>query len=373
MGATQLVREPCRQILHRPQIISLSSSHTVIDACRPAQRTFSETHAARAEDDERDGGRVRQAKAPTRLRRQMYQWLNSSGRNFSNPLPGSTNYLTAYTPSGRLRNRPENSSPEIAALEEEEERRPYPLNKHFISQAVLSDELKDVIYEKVVIKGQSVSSVSADLNVDMRRVAAVVRLKEVEKKWAKDGTPFADAYATAVTKMLPTTPYNAEGAEVHESINDLPVHPATRQQIFYPISESREFNRRDAAKVFSPSLLPPDERIPHPELIEVERGIDLDVEDEEGQEEMKDRMAEQLRQAAATAKAKVEAKRQAAEAARTKVVKGSRWNFKFETIDANVAAGKDGRSPVGVGWRYGMPYEDRKRGNQKGIPTKMEV
>ena len=73
-------------------------------------------------------------------------------------------------------------------------------------------------------------------------------------------------------EMLPTTEYAAnEAPKPHESINDLPAHPATMQQIFYPTSESRAFTRVDAGRVFDENLLPADGRIPHPELIELER------------------------------------------------------------------------------------------------------
>ena len=161
--------------------------------------------------------------------------------------------------------------------------------------------------------------------------------------------------------MLPQTPLDY-GKNGHETINDLPVHPATHQQIFYPAAESRQITRRDAAKIFSPTLLPADERVPHPELIQAESASFSS----------RPKVAEKLRQAAAKAREAEQQKREAAEAARTTVIPGSRWNFKFEAIDAT-AAGKDGRGPGGVGWRYGMPFEDRKRGHLKGVPTKVEV
>lgn len=40
-----------------------------------------------------------------------------------------------------------------------------------------------MIWEKVMRDGETVKAVSAELGVDIRRVAAVVRLKEVEKDW----------------------------------------------------------------------------------------------------------------------------------------------------------------------------------------------
>lgn len=163
--------------------------------------------------------------------------------------------------------------------------------------------------------------------------------------------------------MLPQSRHNS--GKAHESINDLPVHPATQQQIFYPAAESREITRQDAAKIFSPTLLPADKRVPHPELIEANRQAG-------GSLAEATRIAESLRATAAQARAKEQQRREADEAARTTVVQGSRWGFKFEAIDAG-AAGKDGRGAGGVGWRYGVPFEDRKRGHLKGVPTKVEV
>lgn len=50
--------------------------------------------------------------------------------------------------------------------------------------------MRDVIWQKVVEKKESVSAVSAELGVDMRRIGAVVRLKTVEKNWEKEASPF---------------------------------------------------------------------------------------------------------------------------------------------------------------------------------------
>ena len=155
----------------------------------------------------------------------MFRWLNSAGSVFKDPLPGSTNYLSAYDSQGRLirvkeakrardvtermdeENRSEESAnePEIDGgrgngrepklnyhtvdaipRETEEDMVPFPGNKQFQSQAVLSEDLKEVIWHLVIQKGMSVRRVSASYLVDMRRVAAVVRLKEVEKQWERE-------------------------------------------------------------------------------------------------------------------------------------------------------------------------------------------
>lgn len=62
---------------------------------------------------------------------------------------------------------------------------PFPSNKTFTSYPVLSEDAREMIYRRVVEKEEPVMVVSADLGVDHRRVAAVVRMKAVEKEWER--------------------------------------------------------------------------------------------------------------------------------------------------------------------------------------------
>lgn len=173
--------------------------------------------------------------------------------------------------------------------------------------------------------------------------------------------------------MLPTTPYiDPSKAEnkgkrpiTHEPINDLIVHPATRQQLFVPVSESRHFTRVDAGKAFDNNLLPADARIPHPELVQAEREL------AEGLTfEQRTKLAEERLQVEDAEKRKQEAKKQA-ELRALKVVPKRRWDFVFQDVSVE-SVGRDGRSHKGVGWRYGVPHQDRKKGQVK-IPTKVEA
>lgn len=155
--------------------------------------------------------RVKVKAQPTRQRRLMYYWLATTGSVFKSPLPGSTNYLSAYDSQGQLKRLPhagaekqgskKNDSEEAEGNELENKQedgqankippeslqdlRPFPLNRDFRSQPVLGEELREVIWSKVMKDGQSVATVSAELGVDMHRVGAVVRLKEVEKEWIR--------------------------------------------------------------------------------------------------------------------------------------------------------------------------------------------
>ncbi|EON65633.1 hypothetical protein W97_04872 [Coniosporium apollinis CBS 100218] len=340
----------------------------------------------------------------SRLRRRMFAWLQGPGRAFKEPLPGSTNYLGAYDRSGALiRGRglerraqgqreegkhasdgAEDEAVGVDALSEEKERlereakekregelppetledlRPFPLNREFRSQAVLSEELREAIWERVVKGGESVRGVSAALGVAMERVAAVVRLKEVEREWVKKNKPLALPYARAVLAMLPQTPLDTRiKPRAHESINDLPVHQATTTQLFHPVSESRHFTRVDAGLVFDSRLplLPADARIPHPEL--VAQASMTRTQAVEAQKALDEKEKEERKQR--------EEKRKKREA-RDKVVQGRRWDFVFHEVSVE-SVGEDGRSARGVGWRYGFPHEDRKRGQVK-IPRRVEA
>lgn len=99
----------------------------------------------------------------------MFEWLNTQGTAFKHHIPGETNYLT------RLRSR---------GGEEEsgQNPRPFPNNASFFSESILSEDLRNAIHAQVVEKKRSVREVSVEFGVDIKRVAAVVRLVELEKR-----------------------------------------------------------------------------------------------------------------------------------------------------------------------------------------------
>jgi len=135
-------------------------------------------------------------------------------------LSGSTNYLGAYNAEGQLRrvveaaaeaerkkkkevgktnepakeDNPENPEEDggfkgETPPETTRDLTPFPLNRSFISQPVLSDEFREEIWKRVMQDGKSVREVSAELAVEMSRVGAVVRLKEIEKDWEQNVSP----------------------------------------------------------------------------------------------------------------------------------------------------------------------------------------
>lgn len=96
----------------------------------------------------------------------MFKWLDKEGSVYKSHVPGQTNYL-----KGRR-----------SVDSDRQNMRPYPLNQNFISESILSEELRNEVYEQIVNKKKSVRAVSVEFGIDMRRVAAVVRLVELEKR-----------------------------------------------------------------------------------------------------------------------------------------------------------------------------------------------
>ncbi|OOF92774.1 hypothetical protein ASPCADRAFT_8412 [Aspergillus carbonarius ITEM 5010] len=324
----------------------------------------------------------------------MFTWLNGDAAFLKHHTPGSTNYLS------RLLNKQQS--------EEQIQRKTFPQNIHYRSENILSEELRSEIHNRVVNQKKSVRAVSVELKVDMRRVAAVVRLVELEKRMKEQGKLLALPYARAIHEMVPTTPLDMP----HEEINDLPVHRLTDPQIFYPVSESRQFNRVDAGRVFSaapaleheqaakdaldpsetisritqnPShievvgkgedehqvLQPADVRIPHPHMVASRREQILMP--NEGAQHHKLYKARLQKEEEADQERKRRSEERKEKQTQRVQVEGSRFEFRInDVVVSQETTGKDGRNARAPGRRYGVPSYDRKKGQVK-IPTRVEV
>jgi hypothetical protein len=123
----------------------------------------------------------------------MFRWLNGPGSILKDPLPGSSNYLGAIDKTSgelkRLFGKPINQAIEenggLPPATTSSDLRPFPVNKNFVSSPVLSEELREQVWSDIMLQGLSVREVSANRGMSMERVGAVVRLKEVEKQWAR--------------------------------------------------------------------------------------------------------------------------------------------------------------------------------------------
>ncbi|KAK4143531.1 eukaryotic mitochondrial regulator protein-domain-containing protein [Dichotomopilus funicola] len=290
----------------------------------------------------------------TRLRRQFVDWLENRGSRFRKNEEHRPNYIGASMNRGADRNLVFNHNP------------------YFLSQPVLSEPAREMIWKAVMVEGAPLKAVSADNGVDVRRVAAVVRMKEIEKRMEREEKPLAYAYARAISTMVPQDhlkPRQDEDGRYKkidfEPINDIHIHTATMRQLFVPTSESRQFTRADAARAFGDHILPPDEKMRIPELVQKERNIANGMDERDAQDLF-------LKETAESEQAYAEAQRKRAEAeeARKTRVNTDRFEFRFETFDSE-AVGPTGRARHATGWRYGAPLLDRKRGQIK-IPTSVE-
>lgn len=284
-----------------------------------------------------------------RKQRDFHKWLNSVKEQLRNP-PAEGNkpsYLGGVK-----------SSSDSARM------RPFPANDKFVSQPVLSEEAREKIWQSVMVTGLPLKAVSAQFGVDMRRVAAVIRLKAIENEWKASFKPMALPYAKAVMSMVPVADLRFSD-KPFEPINDIHVHKFTQQQLFVPTSESRHFTRADAAKAFGDHILPPDEKMRIPELIQFERDVAEGVKPQEAQKKFIAAAAESEEELAEKEHLRVQR-----EEARKLRIESGRFEFRFEKINVD-SSGKDGKSRKGVGWRYGVPFNDRRRAVVK-IPTKVD-
>lgn len=186
---------------------------------RPSPRTHCKSCLRRAASSKPPG-------LQSLSRRKFFAWLEGPGENYREPKPNTTNYLTKYSTDGkaikppravrarvkRLTGSDESTGevPERTADEEaldkaaaednayEQKRQasgkehaahvlgltvcPFPLNPHFVSESILSEALRLELWKRVMVEKKSVRQVSVELGVEMRRVGAVVRLVEVEKR-----------------------------------------------------------------------------------------------------------------------------------------------------------------------------------------------
>lgn len=130
----------------------------------------------------------------------MRLWMQVEGKKYKTHSPGSgPNYMSH--PSAPMA--------------------PFSENPSFISERVLSEEAREMIWEKIMRQGESIKAVSAELGVDMRRVAAVVRLKEVEKDWvAKVG--ICSRFRFPQQTGTPISPYSPMMITIHSiSLEDM--------------------------------------------------------------------------------------------------------------------------------------------------------
>ena len=157
---------PCVSSTSTTTTTTLTQFPTSSCSSSPSRRTFTSTPAPQ-----------------TRLRRMMFDWLGSEGQRLKTHEPGKYKYVTNLKELG-------SDSPDPFLLS----RRPFPLNLNFVSEPVLSEDLREEIFRRVVVLKKSVRAVSVELKVDVRRVAAVVRLVSLERQWRSQVSFFSSFF-----------------------------------------------------------------------------------------------------------------------------------------------------------------------------------
>ena len=292
-------------------------------------------------------------KGPNSARGAMFAWLSGPGAVFKQPT-GEPQYLSSYDRSTWER-KDKGRNPDAFV-------QPYPFNRYFKSQPVLSDAFREDIYTRVKQNNHSIRQVSAALSVSIERVAAVVRLKQVEKEHVAKGGKLSTFLTKALDQMLPVVDVPADsksgsngggggggGGGVFENIQELQTHSLAGRQVFVPTSESREFTRADAGKEFG--LPAADVMVPHPDLVTLakEKNEGVLIHERIMRQGERDRLEKSRREAA---KERADERRR-----QKKVLEVGRWKWCLTEAET----GK-------VGFRYGFPLPDRKKGHVK-IPT----
>lgn len=119
----------------------------------------------------------------------MFEWLNTQGAALKHHVPGETNYLS---PFGKDRDSNFEEAP-----------RPFPNNRNFISESVLSEDLRNEVYKRVIQQKKSLRAVSVELGIDMKRIGAVVRLVELERRQRSQVCEIFSSVPTLYSRALP--------------------------------------------------------------------------------------------------------------------------------------------------------------------------
>lgn len=125
---------------------------------------------------------------------------------------------------------------------------PFPSNTFCQTNLALTTQDKEEIYQKVVVEKVPIQEVAVSFGIKIPRLEAVVRLKQVEKKWASNNriTPELQKMSSTMYKMFPLF----ERPRHSDNLSEIPVPVKTLQSRFITIAESEPFGPVDAAEVF---------------------------------------------------------------------------------------------------------------------------
>ncbi|KAG2226153.1 hypothetical protein INT45_003298 [Circinella minor] len=187
---------------------------------KPADTTASTTEETPQEEQQTE-----EEPEPIKLssrRRQFHAWVREGGgARFVRPSQGTTNYLGAT---------------------------PFPSNPLFQPRPPLTDAARQEIYDTYTENPEDWSSrkLATKFGISMRRVEAVLKLKEAEKQMEMDGVPIQKKFTKGIEKLM--------GAD--QSITPLTeplvdIFPKVKKPTFKSVDEDVDFTEQDAAKTLN--------------------------------------------------------------------------------------------------------------------------
>ncbi len=136
----------------------------------------------------------------SRGRRDMYTWLASRrGRDLEQPSFRGPQYIGGSADQ------------------------PFPQNPLFRSEPVLDEESREAIWQRAMEKGHALKEIAYDVGADVRRIAAIVRLKQVEKNMVEDvscsfALRFCSTFSTGLLFPLGSNLLSHEETGLHDDI-----------------------------------------------------------------------------------------------------------------------------------------------------------
>lgn len=228
-------------------------------------RNFSRRRIAYPFYPTKSRGRTEKKDHKTNLRFQMEQFLGkknfkgeyASNKYFSAPKNHQPNYITPDLENGQALVDLQSGKPldikgnvleSTAFVRPERKLMPFPSNPFCQTNLALTNEDKEEIYTKVCVQKVPIQEVAVNFGIKIPRLEAVVRLKEIEKKWQKQNriTPEIKTMSSTMYKMFPLF----ERPRHSDNLSEIPVPVKTLQSRFLTIAESEPFGPIDAAKVF---------------------------------------------------------------------------------------------------------------------------
>ncbi|KAI9492388.1 eukaryotic mitochondrial regulator protein-domain-containing protein [Zychaea mexicana] len=158
----------------------------------------------------------------SRRRRRFHEWAREGGgARFARPSQGTTNYLSTT---------------------------PFPSNPLFQPRPPLTDAARQEIYDTFTENPEdwSIRKLATKYGISMRRVEAVLKLKEAEKELEMNGVALQKKFAKGMEKLM--------GAD--QSVTPLieplvDIFPKVKKPTFSLVEEDAAFTEQDAAKALN--------------------------------------------------------------------------------------------------------------------------